>query len=136
MRALAGLLVFYAATGAAQTYKWIDEKGVVNYSNTPPPSMRELAQPVEERVSTIPSDPQLARDAERFRRLAEAPVENRRVSVIGTSRFPSQVPQISSAADVYDGPYYRFVRESPVFFVPRTFPNRQPRRQTARLRER
>ena len=133
MRLIAGLLVFYAATGAAQTYKWVDERGVVNYSNTPPPALKELAQPVEDRVSTLPSDPQLQRDMERFRRLADAPAEGPRTSIIGTSRFLSQVPQVMTAADTYDGPYYRHVRTSPVFFVPQ--PSRQ-RQQTARLRER
>jgi hypothetical protein len=136
MRLLCAALLFYTAAGAAQTYKWVDHNGVVNYSNTPPPSLREVAQPVEDRVSTIPSDPSLARDIERYRRLAEAPAEGPRTSVIGSSRFPAHVPQVMTAAEAYDGPYYRYVRESPVFFVPRAFPNRQPRQQSARLRER
>ena len=136
MRLLSALLLFYAAAGAAQTYKWVDQNGVVNYSNTPPPAMREIARPVEDRVSTIPSDPNLARDIERYRRLAEAPAAGPRTSVIGTSRFPAHVPQVMAAADAYDGPDYRYVRESPVFFVPRAFANRQPRQQSARLRER
>ena len=57
-----------AAIGAAgiahaQVYKWTDEKGVVNYSSTPPPKGRS-SKIVEEdsgRVSTIPTDP-AARD--------------------------------------------------------------------------
>jgi hypothetical protein len=136
LRFLVALLALHAAAAAAQTYKWVDERGVVNYSNTPPPSLRDVVQPVEERVSTVPSDPQLARDIERYRRTAQAPAEGPSTSVIGSSRFPAQVPQISMASDTYDGPYYRFVRGSPVFFVPRALPNRQPRQPTARLRER
>ncbi|MEN8177036.1 MAG: DUF4124 domain-containing protein [Pseudomonadota bacterium] len=34
---LFGLLIF-AVAGHAQTYRWIDENGVVSYSQTPPPS--------------------------------------------------------------------------------------------------
>lgn len=42
----------------AETYKWVDEKGVTNYSSTPPAS--RAAKVIEERVSVIPSDPSLA----------------------------------------------------------------------------
>jgi len=51
-----------AAPARAETYKWVDEKGVVNYSNTLPPSTAKpvLAQKVEERLSVVSSDPSLA----------------------------------------------------------------------------
>src|SRR6185436_9215132 len=34
---LAALVVTYAATAAAQLYRWTDEKGKVHFSDTPPP---------------------------------------------------------------------------------------------------
>ena len=49
----------------AVTYKWVDERGVVNYSNSPPAAAtagRKLAR-VEDRVSTYESDPALLRAA-------------------------------------------------------------------------
>lgn len=46
----------------AETYKWIDSKGQVNYSNAPPPSALQLMQLVEERISVVGEDPS-TRDA-------------------------------------------------------------------------
>jgi len=40
----------------ADSYKWIDSKGQVNYSNAPPPSALELIQLVEDRISVIGED--------------------------------------------------------------------------------
>ncbi|HET7198858.1 MAG TPA: DUF4124 domain-containing protein [Burkholderiales bacterium] len=54
-------LVLGAAAAAplhAQTYKWVDEKGVVNYSNKPPAAAKAKAQVVEDRLS-VSSDPEL-----------------------------------------------------------------------------
>ncbi|MGE5640819.1 MAG: DUF4124 domain-containing protein [Clostridia bacterium] len=57
------VLLLLAAAGialpaAAETYKWVDERGVINYSNTPPANVK-AAKPLPasaERVSVIPSD--------------------------------------------------------------------------------
>jgi len=51
--ALAALLVL-APTVRAEVYKWVDEKGVVNYSNTPPENRKSVKLDEEQgRVSTI-----------------------------------------------------------------------------------
>lgn len=42
----------------AETYKWVDEKGVTHYSSTPPTGAVK-ATVIEERVSVMPSDPSL-----------------------------------------------------------------------------
>jgi hypothetical protein len=53
-------LAFLAASAAhAETYKWVDQNGVVNYSNTPPPAAAKNAQTITERVSTYELDPAL-----------------------------------------------------------------------------
>ena len=53
-------LAFLVASAAhAETYKWVDEKGVVNYSNTPPPAAAKAPQAIAERVSTYETDPSL-----------------------------------------------------------------------------
>lgn len=57
------LLLALAPAAQAETYKWVDERGVVNYSNTPPPAAARAAKPVAERVSTYESDPALRRVA-------------------------------------------------------------------------
>jgi len=43
----------------AETYKWVDEKGVTHYSSTPPTGAVKTTR-VEERVSVMPADPSLA----------------------------------------------------------------------------
>ena len=68
MRRLAILLAALLGTGLAsaaaeaQTFKWLDERGVVNYSNAPPPgaaAKAAKAQTVDERISTYEPDPAL-----------------------------------------------------------------------------
>jgi Domain of unknown function (DUF4124) len=57
---LAVLLTLAAAPAAAAgTYKWVDDKGVVNYSNAPPPAIAAKAQLVAERISVAAPDPSL-----------------------------------------------------------------------------
>lgn len=54
------LLVLFSAPLGAETYKWVDAKGVVNYSNAPPPESAAIrSKVIEERVSTVPTDPAL-----------------------------------------------------------------------------
>ena len=57
------VLLALAPAAQAETYKWVDERGVVNYSNTPPPAAAKAAQPIAERVSTVETDPALRRAA-------------------------------------------------------------------------
>ena len=42
----------------AQTYKWVDDRGVTHYSSTPPAGAAK-AHVIEERVSVMPADPSL-----------------------------------------------------------------------------
>ncbi|MFL6566376.1 MAG: DUF4124 domain-containing protein [Burkholderiales bacterium] len=61
MRRLLALALVLIPAAHAQTYKWLDEKGVVNYSNTQPPSAAKKIQPVVDRISTYGPDPSLQR---------------------------------------------------------------------------
>ena len=53
------VLLALAPAAQAETYKWVDERGVVNYSNTPPPAAANAPQQVADRVSTYQTDPAL-----------------------------------------------------------------------------
>jgi hypothetical protein len=53
------ILLCAALPAGAETYKWVDAKGVTNYSSTPPPGVAQ-AQVIEERVSVVPTEPSLA----------------------------------------------------------------------------
>lgn len=59
-------LVTLPRTADAATYKWIDERGVVNYGNAPPAAGRDVRRLDENasRVSTIEAVPQAQRERE------------------------------------------------------------------------
>jgi len=64
MRRLLALTLLLASAVHAETYKWVDERGVVNYSNTPPPAAaKAAAKPIADRVSTYEPDPAMQRVA-------------------------------------------------------------------------
>ena len=64
---LLALSLLIASAAHAETYKWVDERGVVNYSNTPPPGAAKSAQKIADRVSTYEPDPSM------LQRVAYAP---------------------------------------------------------------
>ena len=70
--AFALLLCFAAAAPAALagTYKWVDAKGVTNYSNAPPPGKVAQSQLVEERISVVGADPSVGSAAAAMRERA------------------------------------------------------------------
>jgi hypothetical protein len=116
--ALAILLLLAAAPAAAQTWKWVDERGVVNYSNAPPPAANAAkATPVEERVSIIPNDPYFLKlvAAAQERALRQAEYEEREFlqrQQILAARAAAPAPPAAPAA--YETPYDRAVY--PVFY--------------------
>jgi len=62
---LALVLVLAAAAlpAQAETFKWVDEKGVINYSDKPPLAGKaaKSLRTVEDRISTYETDPSLIR---------------------------------------------------------------------------
>ena len=62
-RSSLAILVVLAAVAQplhAETFKWVDEKGVTNYSNKPPAKAKSVLT-VEDRLSVYESDPYLLR---------------------------------------------------------------------------
>lgn len=60
--ALASILALASSPLLAQVYKWIDEKGVVNYSNEPPANIKATQlDPKASRLSVVDSDDALKR---------------------------------------------------------------------------
>ena len=59
--AIIAILAASAPAAQAETFKWVDEKGVTNYSSNPPPSSTaaKSLQTVENRISVYQSDPAL-----------------------------------------------------------------------------
>ena len=72
LRILLALLVAAAPLAQAETYKWVDERGVVNYSNSPPPESAKGTiplQPVPDRISSYQTDPATNQAVDVYRRL-------------------------------------------------------------------
>ena len=132
------LLVLLAPVAQAQTYKWVDERGVVNYSNKPPPTAAK-AQPVEDRISVYASEPLLAQGAAVDRRLAALDAE-----WLQRQRLMAYAAAATPAAPVYDdyrmgsyyGPYIvpAVARRQPMFFGPATTVRPAVRTQRASVR--
>lgn len=50
-------LTLYAPCSGAEVYKWVDEKGVVNYGSTPPPGRSAKPLTSDAGVSVVPAPP-------------------------------------------------------------------------------
>jgi hypothetical protein len=61
--------IFAAAPAGAQLYKWVDERGVTNYSNQPPADPRNAKnlRPVEDRISVYTPDQALTQAVDDLR---------------------------------------------------------------------
>ena len=110
------ILAMAASPALAETYKWVDAKGVVTYSDTPPPSTAAKAQVVAERVSVMPPDPMFAPAAAALEaRLARrAQYEEADYALRQRYMLEAQLTQMNyaAAADAYAGaayaPYYGY----------------------------
>ena len=119
----------------AQTYKWVDERGVVNYSNTPPPQAAK-AQPVEERISVYASEPTIAHSASVEQRLAALEAEwlqRQRLMAYAAAAAPAPAPAYDSAS--YYAPYIlpAVAHRRPMLVTPRVRPAARNPRATVRL---
>ena len=117
LRTSALLLALLApAAGFAQLYKWVDERGVVNYSNQPPADARgsqRVEQVKDSGVSVYTPDAALQRDIEadkeRARRAeqeaAQAPRQPAVASLNAPAPAPGSVPVIIQE-EIFPYPYY------------------------------
>jgi len=150
MRALIATLaipvaMLAAVPAPAQVYKWVDERGVVNYSNQPPVSPGTGGPPelVEDRVSVYTPDQALlqAIESERrgggaSRRIAEleqqleAERRARQAAATATSRRSEPCAPGSTDCPNLGGPYYTpvFVAVRPPVFRPRPIHSVRPMR--------
>jgi hypothetical protein len=138
IRAMRTLLFVVAATAMAplyaQTYKWVDDKGVVNYSNVPPPARMAKALPIEDRVSVITPDPKLAAAtaAAQAQSARQAEYAHQEWLARQQGMLQAQALAAAYAAPADYGPYYpyaygaaRYVRSRPL--PPRVVHNGQRR---------
>lgn len=126
-RVLLGLLAALAAQPAlAQIYRWVDERGVVNYSNLAPqdPAGAQELVRIEDRVSVYTPDEALAR-AVRELRLAPrapetAPAAEAPSSAPAREALPAWLPHLASdpcageRAALCAGTYAPFLHPAPL----------------------
>ena len=108
--AAALILASAALPAAAQSYKWVDAKGQVNYSNAPPPHVAGIAEPVEERISVMGMDPAVRAWAERKFAAEEADWQARQQASLAQQQYyaaaaPRTAPSYSSPSRYYTGYY-------------------------------
>ena len=121
MRALLPCAILLCAAAAplhAETYKWVDEKGVTNYASTPPSGKLSKAKIVEERISVVPSDPSLGPAIAAMRARADRQAEYAQAEWLQRQRFAlaaqtsaayAQCPYRADCGTDYDRfayPYY------------------------------
>jgi hypothetical protein len=117
--ALLLILAAAALPARAETFKWVDEKGVTNYSNTPPARPAKAVQALEDRVSTYESDPSLKRAAQNPARAGYAEAEwLQRQRLMALAGYPDcGSPYRADCGN--DG--YRSSAYYPPYFVPPVF---------------
>ena len=115
LRALVLVAVAAAAplAGAQQVYKWTDDKGVVNYSNSPPADKaKKGVSIVEDRVSVYSADPavvQATQNARARSALPPPPPPPQRAAAIGPTPVAPPVSAVDPCVNSYDpncGGYY------------------------------
>jgi hypothetical protein len=124
---LLALTLAIAPTAQAETYKWVDERGVVNYSNTPPPGAAKASQKIAERVSTYEPEPQ------RVAYLTPSPYE----AMLQQEWLQRQrlMAERQNVQTIYDGapvdpyaPYYHYRTAYPAYYPATNLRQRQVRR--------
>ena len=105
---LALALPIAAPLARAEIYKWVDDNGVTNYSNTPPAGGKRTArvQAVEDRISVIPSAQPAPPPMDVYRRLAALDQEwlqRQRLMAAAASYGPPACASALQSDCLYDG---------------------------------
>ncbi|MBI1943972.1 MAG: DUF4124 domain-containing protein [Betaproteobacteria bacterium] len=109
------LLCLFAAPLGAQTWKWVDARGVVNYSNAPPPEAAAVAAPIEERVSTLPTDPDFVKQVAAMRARAARRAELEEMAWLQRQ----QILAARAAAPAYEPAPYS--APAPAYYYPAVY---------------
>jgi hypothetical protein len=119
MRAATSLVVLLALAAApavpAEIYRWVDEKGMVNYGAKPPEGAKKVKQLDQDAVtvSTVPAPPPPSAQRQRQRELAlEARIERLERELYELERARSAVPVVMPASPAYAPMYAAY----PAFF--------------------
>jgi hypothetical protein len=98
----------------AETYKWVDERGVTNYSSSPPANVKRAkkVQVVEERLSIYTPDPALSRAIQ-----VRPPPMSAPTPYTPAGAYAPQQYAVATQAMYDDYPYAGYFPYMPVFVV-------------------
>ena len=141
LRILLATLVAAAPLAQAETYKWVDERGVVNYSNAPPPDAAKGPVPkqtIPDRVSTYQTDPATSQSIEVYRRLdanQQEWLQRQYLMAMQAQAAPQPAPTDYYAPTYYPGYAYnrRIVRPAVFNAVRNIAPRPTPRASLRRF---
>lgn len=99
--------ILATAPACAQLYKWVDERGVTNYSNQPPadPKAAKKLLPVEDRISVYTPDKAFTQAVEAARRRSDQALAERISSLerqLEAERLARQYAAAAAAQAAYD----------------------------------
>ena len=117
--ALVVLLIAAAPAASAEIYRWVDERGVVNYGSKPPEGAKKVRQLAENAVtvSTVPAPPPPSAERQRQRELAlEARVERLERELYELERARSAVPVVMPTYPAYAPAYAAYAAAYPAFY--------------------
>lgn len=126
------IAVFATAPASAQVYKWVDERGVTNYSSQPPTDTQstQKLRTVEDRVSVYTPDPALTKAVAAFQQQRIDRAYNERISELERqldAERRAQQYSVAATAQATADPYYSstYAYAPAVAFIPaRTRPVR------------
>lgn len=120
---LAVVLLVLAAPVAAQAplYKWVDERGVVNYGDAPPAKAKKISQ-LDEARSSLSVVPGLSKEELALMRERE---QEARVARLERELQEVREQQARAAAPAYDSPPPAYV---PIYAQPLVVVRQPPRR--------
>jgi hypothetical protein len=98
---IALLAILASAPASAQVYKWVDERGVTNYSNQPPtdPKAANKVAIVEEKISVYTPDKALMQAVEAARQRSNQGLSERVASLERQLEAERRARQYASAAE-------------------------------------
>jgi len=132
------LLLALIPAAHAETYKWVDANGVVNYSNAPPPAsaVAGRAQTVPDRISSYAPGPVVSQSIDVYRRLDATEAEwlqRQRIMAMQQEQAMAAAPEVATA--YYPAvPYYPVRRPAlvrPVLFAPKPVQTARPVRRAS-----
>lgn len=111
---LAGAL-FAVPPAQGQTYKWIDERGRVHFSDSPPAEPQKNLEEVEVKVNQLKYDPQVHKRRKSQAKLLNVLVEEREAEKKAEQESKKESAKLKSQCDELRAQYQRYKQASAIY---------------------